>query len=220
MVSLNMLQKAGPNQHYLDNVCIIFMLIIVSHGLQSYVLLWLGTESPDNEVKNAAHHGRKDGSNMAKVRKREMPCNLHAGYDSTSAKVRGDGFESQAALFCFNFWTPLSINLWAVCDNQKVELIGPWQQEKWNGCFPLKWHVPNNLLRHITLDNNENKLVTNSKDTQENFGTLGSPIIRETGYAAHCLCSSKLLVRSSQSIVNLGQAHFLLFHLGQAQHAS
>lgn len=46
-----------------------------------------------------------------------------------------------------------------------------WQQDKWNGCFPLKWHVvkdiPNNLLRHITLDNNENKPVTNSRDTQE-----------------------------------------------------
>lgn len=46
-----------------------------------------------------------------------------------------------------------------------------WQQDKWNGCFPLKWHivkdVPNNVLRHITLLNNENKPVTNSRDTQE-----------------------------------------------------
>ncbi|KAK4258265.1 hypothetical protein QN277_007734 [Acacia crassicarpa] len=61
-----------------------------------------------------------------------------------------------------------------------AEMIGPvdfdrsveyWQQDKWNGCFPLKWHIvkdiPNNLLRHITLDNNENKPVTNSRDTQE-----------------------------------------------------
>jgi len=52
--------------------------------------------------------------------------------------------------------------------NKSVEY---WQQDKWNGCFPLKWHivkdVPNNLLRHITLDNNENKPVTNSRDTQE-----------------------------------------------------
>ncbi|XP_077245403.1 YTH domain-containing protein ECT4-like [Tasmannia lanceolata] len=46
-----------------------------------------------------------------------------------------------------------------------------WQQDKWNGCFPLKWHVvkdvPNNLLKHITLENNDNKPVTNSRDTQE-----------------------------------------------------
>ncbi|KAJ4721244.1 evolutionarily conserved C-terminal region 2 [Melia azedarach] len=46
-----------------------------------------------------------------------------------------------------------------------------WQQDKWTGCFPLKWHiikdVPNSSLRHITLENNENKPVTNSRDTQE-----------------------------------------------------
>ncbi|PON32259.1 YTH domain containing protein [Parasponia andersonii] len=61
-----------------------------------------------------------------------------------------------------------------------AEMVGPvdfnknveyWQQDKWNGCFPVKWHivkdVPNSLLKHITLDNNENKPVTNSRDTQE-----------------------------------------------------
>lgn len=61
-----------------------------------------------------------------------------------------------------------------------AEMTGPvdfnksleyWQQDKWMGCFPLKWHivkdVPNNVLRHITLENNENKPVTNSRDTQE-----------------------------------------------------
>lgn len=46
-----------------------------------------------------------------------------------------------------------------------------WQQDKWSGCFPLKWHivkdVPNNILKHIILENNENKPVTNSRDTQE-----------------------------------------------------
>ncbi|XP_077239878.1 YTH domain-containing protein ECT4-like isoform X2 [Tasmannia lanceolata] len=61
-----------------------------------------------------------------------------------------------------------------------AEMVGPvdfnkdldyWQQDKWNGCFPVKWHVvkdvPNYLLKHITLENNENKPVTNSRDTQE-----------------------------------------------------
>ncbi|XP_039064137.1 YTH domain-containing protein ECT4-like isoform X2 [Hibiscus syriacus] len=60
------------------------------------------------------------------------------------------------------------------------EMVGPvdfqknvdvWQQDKWTGCFPVKWHiikdVPNNSLKHITLENNENKPVTNSRDTQE-----------------------------------------------------
>ncbi|KAL6859180.1 hypothetical protein ACP4OV_018182 [Aristida adscensionis] len=61
-----------------------------------------------------------------------------------------------------------------------AEMIGPvdfeksvdyWQQDKWTGQFPVKWHivkdVPNNLFRHIILENNENKPVTNSRDTQE-----------------------------------------------------
>ncbi|KAK8589359.1 hypothetical protein V6N13_088210 [Hibiscus sabdariffa] len=52
--------------------------------------------------------------------------------------------------------------------NKTVEY---WQQDKWTGCFPVKWHivkdVPNTSLRHITLANNENKPVTNSRDTQE-----------------------------------------------------
>ncbi|KAL5211070.1 hypothetical protein ABZP36_006693 [Zizania latifolia] len=61
-----------------------------------------------------------------------------------------------------------------------AEMVGPvdfdktvdyWQQDKWNGCFPIKWNivkdVPNNILKHITLDNNDNKPVTNSRDTQE-----------------------------------------------------
>ncbi|KAL8105513.1 hypothetical protein AgCh_029344 [Apium graveolens] len=46
-----------------------------------------------------------------------------------------------------------------------------WQQDKWHGSFPVKWHiikdVPNPNFRHIILENNENKPVTNSRDTQE-----------------------------------------------------
>ncbi|MQM12200.1 hypothetical protein Taro_045114 [Colocasia esculenta] len=61
-----------------------------------------------------------------------------------------------------------------------AEMVGPvdfnktveyWQQDRWNGCFPVKWHVvkdvPNSILKHITLENNDNKPVTNSRDTQE-----------------------------------------------------
>ncbi|XP_047317101.1 YTH domain-containing protein ECT4-like [Impatiens glandulifera] len=46
-----------------------------------------------------------------------------------------------------------------------------WQQDKWTGYFPVKWHIvkdiPNSLLKHIILANNEDKPVTNSRDTQE-----------------------------------------------------
>ncbi|XP_022246635.1 YTH domain-containing family protein 2-like isoform X1 [Limulus polyphemus] len=46
-----------------------------------------------------------------------------------------------------------------------------WAQDKWKGQFRVKWiyvkDVPNSQLRHIRLENNENKPVTNSRDTQE-----------------------------------------------------
>ncbi|KQK23554.1 uncharacterized protein LOC100841677 isoform X3 [Brachypodium distachyon] len=61
-----------------------------------------------------------------------------------------------------------------------AEMTGPvdfektleyWQQDKWNGSFSVKWHivkdVPNNILKHIILENNEGKPVTNSRDTQD-----------------------------------------------------
>ncbi|KAM5568604.1 hypothetical protein ABKV19_016250 [Rosa sericea] len=61
-----------------------------------------------------------------------------------------------------------------------AEMVGPvdfnkdmdfWQQDKWSGSFPVIWHivkdVPNTSVRHIVLENNENKPVTNSRDTQE-----------------------------------------------------
>ncbi|KAL3534047.1 hypothetical protein ACH5RR_007568 [Cinchona calisaya] len=72
-----------------------------------------------------------------------------------------------------------------------AEMVGPvdfdkcmeyWQQDKWTGWFPVKWHiikdVPNSMLRHLTLENNENKPVTNSRDTQEVKFEQGIEIIK------------------------------------------
>ncbi|XP_028962114.2 YTH domain-containing family protein 1-like isoform X4 [Malus domestica] len=46
-----------------------------------------------------------------------------------------------------------------------------WQVDKWSGFFPVKWHVikdiPNPQLRHIILENNDNRPVTFTRDTQE-----------------------------------------------------
>ncbi|XP_010545469.1 PREDICTED: uncharacterized protein LOC104817829 isoform X2 [Tarenaya hassleriana] len=60
------------------------------------------------------------------------------------------------------------------------EMVGPvdfdkdaayWQQDRWSGQFPVKWHivkdVPNNRFCHILLRNNDNKPVTHSRDSQE-----------------------------------------------------
>ncbi|XVF38943.1 hypothetical protein REPUB_Repub20aG0146200 [Reevesia pubescens] len=72
-----------------------------------------------------------------------------------------------------------------------AEMIGPvdfqrdmdfWQQDKWSGSFPVKWHiikdVPNSHFRHIILENNENKPVTNSRDTQEIMYKQGMEMLR------------------------------------------
>ncbi|CAH8349836.1 unnamed protein product [Eruca vesicaria subsp. sativa] len=61
-----------------------------------------------------------------------------------------------------------------------AEMVGPvdfdtsveyWQQDRWSGHFPVKWlivkDVPNSLFRHIIIKDNDNKPVTNSRDTQE-----------------------------------------------------
>ncbi|PON36283.1 YTH domain containing protein [Parasponia andersonii] len=61
-----------------------------------------------------------------------------------------------------------------------AEMVGPvdfekdadyWQQDRWSGQFPVQWHivkdVPNIRFRHILLDNNDNKPVTHSRDSQE-----------------------------------------------------
>lgn len=57
-----------------------------------------------------------------------------------------------------------------------------WSQDKWKGSFRVKWvyvkDVPNTQLRHIRLENNENKPVTNSRDTQEVPNSHGISILK------------------------------------------
>ena len=61
-----------------------------------------------------------------------------------------------------------------------AEMVGPldfvnsvdyWLQDKWTGKFPVQWHiikdVPNSQFRHIIVKDNDDKPVTNSRDTQE-----------------------------------------------------
>lgn len=57
-----------------------------------------------------------------------------------------------------------------------------WHQDKWKGKFTLKWvyvkDVPNTQLRHIRLENNENKSVTHSRDTQEVHNPKGQQVMQ------------------------------------------
>jgi len=59
---------------------------------------------------------------------------------------------------------------------------GVWAQDKWKGKFNVKWiyvkDVPNSQLRHIRLENNENKPVTNSRDTQEVPPEKGKQVLK------------------------------------------
>ena len=61
-------------------------------------------------------------------------------------------------------------------------VTGVWAQDKWKGRFDVKWlyvkDVPNSQLRHIRLENNENKPVTNSRDTQEIPGDKGKQVVK------------------------------------------
>ena len=61
-----------------------------------------------------------------------------------------------------------------------------WEQHKWSGSFPVVWHcikdVPNSMFRRVILQNNENKPVTNSRDTQEvRFNFVKLPICKNEG---------------------------------------
>jgi len=57
-----------------------------------------------------------------------------------------------------------------------------WAQDKWKGVFDVRWiyvkDVPNSQLRHIRLENNEGKPVTNSRDTQEVVPEKGRQVLR------------------------------------------
>ncbi|XP_014244078.1 YTH domain-containing family protein 3 isoform X2 [Cimex lectularius] len=57
-----------------------------------------------------------------------------------------------------------------------------WSQDKWKGQFRVRWiyvkDVPNTQLKHIRLENNENKPVTNSRDTQEVPHERGKQVLR------------------------------------------
>jgi len=61
--------------------------------------------------------------------------------------------------------------------------FGSWAQEnKWHGQFKVNWiftkDIPNKEFRHIILENNENKPVTNSRDCQEVPEKQGKAILK------------------------------------------
>ncbi|KAE8803536.1 hypothetical protein D1007_20564 [Hordeum vulgare] len=72
-----------------------------------------------------------------------------------------------------------------------AEMVGPvdfrknmdfWSQHKWIGSFPVRWHIIKNIpyaaLRCILLQNNEDKPVTSSKNTQEIHYVPGTTMLK------------------------------------------
>lgn len=67
----------------------------------------------------------------------------------------------------------------AVDYNKKYDL---WAGDKWKGQFDVKWiflkDIPNPVLRHIRLENNEMKSIANSRDTQEVLNPASREVLR------------------------------------------
>jgi len=57
-----------------------------------------------------------------------------------------------------------------------------WNEDKWSGQFTVSWKIIKDIqnvhLRHIKLTNNENKPVTNSRDTQEVYFQPGLEVLQ------------------------------------------
>ncbi|CAN6937443.1 unnamed protein product [Brassica oleracea] len=107
--------------------------------------------------------------------------------------------------------------------NQTVEY---WQQDKWVGCFPVKWHIvkdiPNSSLRHITLENNENKPVTNSRDTQEVKVEQGVKVIKifKEHESKTCILDDFVFYESREKIIKEGKKKHQEYKKQQALAAS
>ncbi|XP_059455425.1 YTH domain-containing protein ECT4-like [Corylus avellana] len=110
-----------------------------------------------------------------------------------------------------------------------AEMVGPvdfnkdmdfWQQDKWSGSFPVKWHiikdVPNTNFRHIVLENNENKPVTNSRDTQEIMYKKGLEMLKifKNYTLKTSLLDDFLYYENRQKIMEEGKARLLVKSFG------
>ncbi|XP_059653584.1 YTH domain-containing protein ECT4 isoform X2 [Cornus florida] len=97
---------------------------------------------------------------------------LDAAFHDAEAKARETG--TKCPLFLFfsvngsGQFVGLAEMVGKVDFNKDMDF---WQLDKWNGFFPVKWHIikdiPNGQFRHILLENNDNRPVTFTRDTQE-----------------------------------------------------
>nr|XP_017226156.1 PREDICTED: uncharacterized protein LOC108202276 [Daucus carota subsp. sativus] len=97
---------------------------------------------------------------------------LNAAFHDTQAKTSDSGMECPIFLFYSVNGSGQFVGLAEMTGQMDfAKNMNFWQRDKWNGFFPVKWHIvkdiPNTQLRHIVIESNDNKPVTHSRDTQE-----------------------------------------------------
>jgi hypothetical protein len=110
--------------------------------------------------------------------------------------VNGSGRERNASVGCVVSCSDLFLFVGHFCGMAQMtssvdyaSSSSVWAQDKWKGQFRVRWvyvkDVPNAQLRHIRLENNENKPVTNSRDTQEVPFEKGKAVIKIMHHFRH-----------------------------------
>ncbi|KAL1802041.1 hypothetical protein ACET3Z_030688 [Daucus carota] len=97
---------------------------------------------------------------------------LNAAFHDTLDKTSDSGMECPIFLFYSVNGSGQFVGLAEMTGQMDfAKNMNFWQRDKWNGFFPVKWHIvkdiPNTQLRHIVIESNDNKPVTHSRDTQE-----------------------------------------------------
>ncbi len=66
-------------------------------------------------------------------------------------------------------------------NNNTKNLNNIWTDKRWKGLFSINWifikDIPNSSLRKLKVINNENKPITNSRDTQEVLFDVGNKVV-------------------------------------------
>lgn len=148
--------KYNPAHFEIDNIEIARFFVIKSYSEDDIhrsikYNIWCSTEHGNKRLDQAFHEREKEG-----------------GAVYLFYSVNGSGH------FCGMAQMISSVDY---SSNSSV-----WAQNKWKGSFKVRWiyvkDVPNPQLRAIRLENNENKPVTNSRDTQEVPNAKGEQVWR------------------------------------------
>uniref|UniRef100_A0A336LLS9 CSON001857 protein n=1 Tax=Culicoides sonorensis TaxID=179676 RepID=A0A336LLS9_CULSO len=150
------MSKYNPAQFEIENIHLARFFVIKSYSEDDIhrsikYNIWCSTEHGNKRLDQAFHEREKEG-----------------GAVYLFYSVNGSGHFCGMAQMISNVDYSSNSSVWA--------------QNKWKGSFKVRWiyvkDVPNTQLRAIRLENNENKPVTNSRDTQEVPNDKGEQVWR------------------------------------------